>query len=249
MDSDSLNLLSLEKSQWLILAPQGAEYQAVLKGIKNIPSAPIILSIPIGTLAVTNYLQDWLQSRDYYYPIKGVILMGLAGSLSMELGLGEIALFESCLNFYNGQAGEIHQSDGGLIHWVQQKLGKDIRLIQGLTSDRVITNALEKQALGKHFNCQAVEMEGWAVLNFFNKLEIPAAIVRVISDEADQSLPDLNGIYDAQGKLNGIALTIALFKEPIAGLNLIRGSLRALRRLEQLSRDLSVNLTNDEDFG
>lgn len=238
---------SVQISRLLILVPQGAEYQAVVGAIKNNPHSPVILAIPVGRLAVTRYLQDWWQNNPDFSPT-GVILMGLGGSLSAEFGLGRAVVLESCLNYQNDQANQEQYSDRILTDWVQQKLGGNIGRAQGLTSDRVITNATEKQALGKRFNCQVVEMEGWAVLSFFRELGIPATIIRVISDEVGQSLPDLSKIYNNQGQLNAIALSLALGKQPIAGYKLIVGSLKSLKTLNKITKKLLSSSINDDDF-
>ena len=247
MDSVFLQDQNIEISQLLILVPQGAEYQAVLGAIKKIAHSPVILPIPVGKLAVTKYLHHWRQNNPEFFPT-GVILMGLGGSLSAEFGLGQVVLLESCLNYQNNQGDQEKQSDRALTDWVQQILGTNIRRGQGLTCDRVITDATEKQELGKRFNRQVVEMEGWAVLNFFSELGIPATIIRVISDEVSQSLPDLSKIYDAQGQLNAIALSLALGKKPIAGFKLIVGSLTSLKILSQITDKLFSDTIKNENF-
>jgi nucleoside phosphorylase len=248
MDSVFSEASRVEISKLLILAPQGAEYQAVVGAIKKIAHSPVILPIPVGKLAVTKHLHEWRQNNPDFSPT-GVILMGLGGSLSAEFGLGQTVLLESCLNYQNNQADQEKQSDRALTDWVQQKLDTNIRRVQGLTSDRVITDATEKQELGKNFNRQVVEMEGWAVLNFFSELGIPATIIRVISDEVSQSLPDLSKIYDSQGQLNAIALVFALGKKPIAGLRLIVSSLRSLKILNQITDKLFSSTLKNENFG
>jgi hypothetical protein len=248
MDSVFLQDQNIEISQLLILVPQEAEYQAILRAIRNNPHPPVLLPIPVGNLAVTQYLQDWRQNNPDFSPI-GVILMGLGGSLSTEFSLGQTVLLESCLNYQNNQGDQEKQSDRALTDWVQQKLGQNIRRVQGLTSDRVITDATEKQELGKRLNRQVVEMEGWAVLDFFSELGIPATIIRVISDDVEQSLPDLGKIYDTQGQLNAIALSFALGKQPIAGFKLIVGSLRSLKILNQITDKLFSSTLKNDNFG
>ena len=238
---------SVQISRLLILVPQGAEYQAIVGVIKNNPHSPVILAIPMGKLAVNRYLQDWRQNNPEFFPA-GVILMGLGGSLSAEFGLGRAVVLESCLNYQNDQANQEQYSDRILTDWVEQKLGRNIRRVQGLTSDRVITDATEKQTLGKRFNCQVVEMEGSAVLSFFRQLGIPATIIRVISDEVGQSLPDLSKIYNNQGQLNAIALSLALGKQPLAGYKLIVGSLKSLKTLNKITKKLLSSSINDDDF-
>jgi hypothetical protein len=247
MDSVLPQAHSVENIKLLILVPQGAEYQAVLEAIRNIAHYPVILPIPVGKLAVTNYLHKWRQNNPDFSPT-GVILMGLGGSLSAEFGVGQAVLLEFCLNYQNNQEDQEKQSDRALTDWVQQKLGSNIRRVQGLTSDRVITDATEKQELGKRLNRQVVEMEGWAVLDFFSELGIPATIIRVISDEVSQSLPNLSKIYDTQGQLNAIALSLALGKKPIAGYRLILASLKSLKILNQITRKLFSSSIKGDDF-
>ena len=247
MDSVFLQDQNIEISQLLILVPQGAEYQAVLAAIKKIAHPPVILPIPVGKLAVTQYLHDWRQNNPGFSPT-GVILMGLGGSLSAEVGLGQAVVVESCLNYQNNQGNQEKQSDRTLTDWVQQRLGRNIRRVQGLTSDRVIASATEKKELGKRFNRQVVEMEGWAVLDFFRELETPATIIRVISDDVEQSLPDLSKIYNGRGQLNAIALVFALGKQPIAGFKLIVGSLKSLKILNKITKKLLSSSIKDDDF-
>ncbi len=230
---------SLEFSQILILVPKGAEHQSVIRGLKSCPNLPQILPIPVGIDPVTRYLQEWWQKHDKNsLSFDAVILMGLGGSLSTKLGLGQAALIKSCLKLENDQLGTVNLSDRQLNTWIQQRLGNNVSLVQGITSDHVITKATEKQKLGQNLNCQVVDMEGWAVLDFFAEKQIPVSILRIISDEVNQSLPNLSQAYDPNGNLNAIALAIALLKHPVAAFNLIRGSLKALKQLELLISQL-----------
>jgi hypothetical protein len=82
-------------------------------------------------------------------------------------------------------------------------------------------------------------MEGAAILKFFAAQQIPVVILRVISDEINQSLPDLSQVYNSAGELQTWPLTKALISQPIAGFNLIRSSLYALKILEQLATDIT----------
>lgn len=230
-----INVKSFEVSQLLIFVPQGAEYQAIVRGLKYYANSPQILPIPVGIAPITSYLQNWWQKHDQdRLSFKAVLLMGLGGSLSAELGLGQATLIQSCLKGENDQEITIRNSDPQLNAWIQQRLENKVPVFQCFTSDRVITKATEKQEFGKRFNCQVVDMEGWAVLDFFIEKQIPVSLLRVISDDVNQSLPDLSNTYDPDGNLKAIALTTALLQKPIAGLKLILGSLKALKQLEKL---------------
>jgi hypothetical protein len=112
-------------------------------------------------------------------------------------------------------------------------------LVQGLTSERVISQPAEKKTLGQQFGQAVVDMEGSAVLAFCQAQGLPVAMLRVISDDIDQALPDLQGVYDDQGQLRPWALAGAIVRQPQQGLQLIRSSLTALQALEQVAASLS----------
>jgi len=166
---------------------------------------------------------------------QGIIVMGLAGSLSPQLKLGQVVLYRSCLDLESGQP---LFCDSSATSYLTEKLGHKVQLVEGLSSDRVITEAEEKQNLGKRYRVQVVDMEGAAILKFFAAQQIPVVILRVISDEINQSLPDLSQIYNSAGELQTWPLTKALISQPIAGFNLIRSSLYALKILEKLATEL-----------
>ncbi|NES98879.1 MAG: phosphorylase, partial [Desertifilum sp. SIO1I2] len=86
----------------VLLVPQGAEYQAVCRGLKQHPgTVPFVLPIPVGVNAVQRYLQTWKQLP------KQVYVLGLCGSLNPEYQVGEVVLYQKCLYVQ----GELHKQD------------------------------------------------------------------------------------------------------------------------------------------
>ena len=234
MDSPIVNLCPALDT---ILVPQGSEYQAVMKGWQKKPTCPSILEIPVGGKAVEKALLRELMSQKIgANSPQGIIVMGLAGSLSPQLKLGQVVLYRSCLDLESDQ---LLFCDSSATGYLVEKLGHKVQLVEGLSSDRVITEAEEKQNLGKRYRVQVVDMEGAAILKFFAAQQIPVVILRVISDEINQSLPDLSQVYNSAGELQTWPLTKALISQPIAGFNLIRSSLYALKILEQLATDIT----------
>jgi nucleoside phosphorylase len=230
-------IVSLYPALDTILVPQGSEYQAVMKGWQKKPTYPSILAIPVGGKAVEKALLRELMSQKIgAISPQGIIVMGLAGSLSPQLKRGQIVLYRSCLDLENSQPLFCDYSATG---YLAEELGHKVQLVEALSSDRVITEAEEKQNLGKRYQVQVVDMEGAAILKFFAAQQIPVVILRVISDEIDQSLPDLSQIYNSAGELQTWPLTKALISQPIAGFNLIRSSLYALKILEQLATEIT----------
>ena len=230
-------IVSLSPALDTILVPQGSEYQAVMKGWQKKPTCPSILAIPVGGKAVEKALLRGLmfQKMRKISP-QGIIVMGLAGSLSPQLKLGQVVLYRSCLDLESDQ---LLFCDSSATGYLVEKLGHKVQLVEALSSDRVITEAEEKQNLGKRYQVQVVDMEGAAILKFFAAQQVPVVILRVISDEINQSLPNLSQVYNSAGELQMWPLTKALISQPIAGFNLIRSSLYALKILEQLATDIT----------
>ncbi|BFM40485.1 hypothetical protein [Synechocystis sp. LKSZ1] len=218
--------------------PQGAEYQAVRRGWHRRGLAANILALPVGSLAVTAFLTQWWQSRPVEVrPLGKIIVLGLAGSLSAEFSLGQPVLYQSCRRLGPSPSVPPAYLDAALTAFLHQQLAYP--LVQGLTSDHVINQREEKMTLGQQYGRAVVDMEGIAVLAFCQAHGLPVAMLRVISDDIDQALPDLQGVYDNRGQLRPLALAGALVNQPRRGLHLIRSSLTALQALEQVAASLS----------
>ncbi len=206
-------------SQIIVLVPQGAEYQAVRRGLGK--TSPIgLYAIPIGIEPVTR----WLQAQRLN-PSR-VIVMGLCGALEAQLGRGDGVFYTSC----RSPEGEVWPMA------VPEDLAQHglVKRLAGVTSDRILTTAQDKAAFAPLG--QVVDMEGSAIAAFFP--DIPVTMVRVVSDRAGQDLPDLTGTIDGEGRLKALALTWAMVRQPQRGIALIQGSLIALTTLETLARHL-----------
>jgi hypothetical protein len=59
--------------------------------------------------------------------------------------------------------------------------------------------------------------------------------LRIVSDDRCGDLPDLNQAIDSQGNLQTLPMAIALIKQPMAAIRLIKGSLTGLKALEQIT--------------
>lgn len=207
-----------------ILVPAGAEYQAVYRGLAKTNSAkPQIIPIPIGSSNCLSHFKTFPDTAK-------VLLMGLGGSLSTEYNIGDVVIYQDC--YYNTQ---IKQTDSPLTNLLTDKIKLNTRQVRGLTSDRLIYSAAEKINQGQKYQAQVVDMEAFAVLKKFNQ----AAIIRVISDDCQGDLPDLNGAISSQGKLKPLSLGYEMLKNPVAANRLIQGSLRSLKILTELTRMIS----------
>jgi hypothetical protein len=213
-----------------IFVPQGSEYQAVCRGIREKRQSPSILPIPMGYPAASLYFQRWLSSLTDLP--RQVLLMGLAGSLSPDHRVGQMVVYRQC-----GKLTEANQ-----VVW-RDCVGltlNPIDSVKGWTSDRIICSVTEKQHLHQTYGATAVDMEGFAMLETLQPQGIKVAILRVISDDVRHNLPNLAGAIGPDGQLQPFPLAVKMLQDPLASLRLIRGSLKGLKVLEQVAKAIEA---------
>ena len=218
---------------FIILVPQGAEYNAVCRGIKalNLNPPPWVLPIPAGGKAVTQYLEK----RFYRFPTYPVLIMGVCGSLSPQYGVGDVVLYESCV-----YQGEVLMCDRYFTSDIYNHLKAKANLVKAVTSDSVVYAASEKHRLAEIYSAEVVDMEGFAVLKFLCKRGMSAAMLRVVSDDSQHNIPNLNSAIDEDGNLQPLPLAWEMITQPIAAFNLIKGSLQGLKFLEKVASELNI---------
>lgn len=227
-----------------ILVCQGAEYQAVCRGLRRISgSTPLAIPIPVGINSNSTYLPKNQYLKDILnHPQPRVLVMGLCGSLTPHYGVGEVVLYQN--NIYQGNtATDFWQRSCDRIFTSQldSHLPKNVPLVTALTSDRAIWSAAEKRHLNQTLGADVVDMEGFAILEFFEQTGVAVAMLRVVSDGCDRDIPNLNSVLNPDGSLQPLALATAMLKQPIAATRLIRGSLRGLKELEEVTTLLFQN--------
>lgn len=222
----------------IIVVPQGAEYKAVCRGLSRITTAkPSVIAIPIGSKSLYTYLQN-CQENKQWNPQTPVLLMGLCGSLLHRYKVGDIVLYSECV--YQDQ---IQKCDRSFTQELYSHL-VGVSLVKGLTSDRVICEASEKRQLSETSQASVVDMEGFAAYSFFNQANIPVATLRVVSDDCEHDIPDLTSAISSDGSLQSLPLAISMIRQPIAAIRLIKGSLRGLKVLSEVTTLLFSSLKN-----
>jgi nucleoside phosphorylase len=222
----------------VILVPQGAEYQAVKRGLAQ--SRIAIVAIPAGLKPVESFLtQHWDNVSEKR--VDQVIVLGLCGGLRPELAIGDAVIYASCQNF----AQRFWKCE------TKRQCHTDIvsnaKSVKAISSDKVIATSQEKQLINQTSGCDVVDMEGAAILAFFAALHIPVTMLRVVSDDAAGDIPDLSAAIDADGKLQGRQLAIGLMREPRKGLRLVRGAIVGLRALAKLAKLVAVTRVSIAD--
>jgi nucleoside phosphorylase len=217
-----------------IFVPQSAEYQAVCRGLRNLDRSPVIIALPIGPQAVTRHLRTTLANTLAVTHIRRAIVVGLAGSLAPQHGVGDIVLYRSLCTF-RGEELQQEFCDADLTEALSKKLSTaSVKQVVAFTSDRVIHDPQEKAQLAQQSGATVVDMEGMAILSILQAENIAVSMVRVISDDCHARLPDISPAIATDGSLQGMALARIMMRQPIASFHLVRGSLRALTVLERL---------------
>ncbi|QHG17318.1 phosphorylase [Nostoc sp. ATCC 53789] len=213
-----------------ILVPQGAEYKAVCRGLSGVTgSIPKVAAIPVGMKPLLKYLHQ----GQFLVPKSRVLIMGICGSLSDRYTVGDIVLYQDCI--YQGKRLECDRTFTTQLH---SRVSEKVSLVKSLTSDRMIWSAAEKLHLGETLAADVVDMEGFTALEFFNVGGVAVAMLRVVSDDCQHDIPDLTSAINSDGSLNSFPLAMAMLRQPLAATRLIRGSLTALKVLEQVTNML-----------
>jgi hypothetical protein len=231
----------------VILVPQGREYQAVCQGLKQINSCQQLLAIPMGIEAVTKYLgQQQLQINcDLGFAealrdrtLSRVLVMGLCGSLSPEYEVGDVVLYQDCTCSSNCLDNSLLCLDNELTTSIQQHLKEKVSLVRALTSDRLIHEAREKLHLAQLYQASVVDMEGYAIVQTLQQQGIAVAMLRVVSDSTSHNIPDLSSAIAPDGTLQLLPLAIAMLRQPLAAIQLIKDGLKGLKVLAQITTEL-----------
>lgn len=228
-----------------ILVPQGPEYKAVCRGLTVAHASraavpkPLVLPIPVGSKQLPRHLER-LQQAGYLlnHQQPRVLLMGLCGSLTPRYDVGDVVLYHSCVYNSNASTPLLQPCDPELTARVHDNLKERVTLVKALTSDRLIYSAVEKRHLGQLYGADVVDMEGFAALEVLSRVGVAVAMIRVVSDDARHNIPNLNLALSPDGSLQSLPLAIGLIRQPIAAARLIRGAVRGLQVLQQVTTRL-----------
>ncbi|RUT09160.1 hypothetical protein DSM106972_012130 [Dulcicalothrix desertica PCC 7102] len=233
--------MSMESTEVLIttggvFVPQGAEYKAVCNGLRRVNKiSSQVISIPVGGKAVTRYLQEWYESVNLLKDSQPyALVMGLCGSLTPDYDVGDVVLYETCI--YKDQ---VLHCDNDFTNQLELQLKEKVSRVKALTSDSVVFSSYEKILLGK-CGASVVDMEGFSALEFLSSVGFKVGMLRVVSDGCKHDLPNLNSAFSPEGTLLPLPLALGMLRQPIAACRLIYGSLRGLKVLEDVTKDLGT---------
>lgn len=222
-----------------ILVPQGAEHQAVCRGLSRVTgSKPAVVPIPVGTKSVIRYLQGWQHNPLLSQLPPRVLVMGLCGSMNPQYEIGATVLYQDCVYPLKESEPKIQSCDRPLTELLYSLLPEKVSLVKALTSDRLIHTATEKRHLAQTYGADVVDMEGEAALEVLSRAGVAVAMLRVVSDNCHHDIVDLTAALSPEGALQPLPLALGMIRQPIAAVRLIQGALRGLYVLQEVTTKL-----------
>lgn len=212
-----------------------------------------ILQCGMGARGFAEWLQKHLTTNHY----DALVVVGLAGGLDPRLKTGNAVIYDCCLDARGNS--ELVRCDSSLIESLLVAFGS-FNLCEtsaelcasavekapssllskpfiyrgtGITTSRILTDTEDKLQLGKQHQALAVDMESFDVLCVASEFGLPAAAVRVISDETGHDLPDFNSAYDSNGRMNYWHLVAVMTQRPAASFSFLislKSVIRSLRK-------------------
>jgi len=158
------------------------------------------------------------------------ISSGLAGAAKETYKRGEVLVASHVVETRGKQVFDCH------LPLIERAVACGARLVDRfITSPSVVVSAAAKQALAVLGD--AVEMESAGVLAAAHAANVPAAAIRVVSDDARQDLPiDFNRVLNGKGNVRPVRLLSSIAAEP--------ASFRGLLQLAGESRRASATLAD-----
>jgi adenosylhomocysteine nucleosidase len=199
-----------------------------------------VLMSEIGAAGFAEKLSQRLAANRY----DELIVTGLAGGLDERLKVGDVVVYDSCIRITGAavksgaEEKQLIKCDAQLSASVCERLnsqGMPHQRIVGLTVDRIIVSAADKRALNRRYGAAAVDMETYQALVICAQAGLPATAVRVVSDAANDDLPDFNRALDPRGRISGLRAALAMIRSPVAAGRFLLNLRRAMRSLKQIA--------------
>jgi len=157
----------------------------------------ITISTGIGKVKAAASIQYLID----HFPIKKIIIIGVAGAINPTLGINDIIIGEKTIQHDFCLNGNI-KSKSEKLNWLESspelvnlavKTGRNLYLSENIitgsviTGDQAIRSSSHKEWLWKTFKADCVDMESASIALVSSFNNIPFVIIRSISDHADEN--------------------------------------------------------------
>jgi nucleoside phosphorylase len=211
----------------------------------------VVLQCGMGAHGFAERLSNYLENNHFNV----LLIAGLAGGLDPQLKSGDAVIYDFCCDARNSfnsayskekpsgrdQNASIRCDDeiSESLFEMSKASGQRCFRGSGVTVDRIITEAKEKISLGLRYHASAVDMESFDVLRICAAFDLPAVVLRVISDEAESDLPNFNFAARADGRMDAWRTAAVMAVRPRASFGFLR-SIKFV--MKSLRRNLEVVL-------
>jgi adenosylhomocysteine nucleosidase len=161
-----------------------------------------------------------------------VAVFGIGGALSPSLAVGD-AVLGVHTRLVEGDT--LPGCPATLARAADRLTAAGFTVHQGdhLTTPYVVCQAAEKRRLHAQTTALVVDMESHAIARAAQRSELPLLLLRIISDDSHQDLPNLNAGLDPNYALRPLGMTATLLSHPLAAARFLRHLRHALMKLRQ----------------
>lgn len=163
---------------------------------------------------------------------RAMLVTGTCGALMAGLREGAIVTYTECL--FAGLAGEERViADAELTARMTRTLGQagiEFQSVRGITTAKVAATRQAKTRLAET-GASVVDMESYVILSAAREVDVPAVVLRVVSDGVDREFPDFSRAITPEGRVNRLAAAAIAATAPLSTARLMLAQQRALRKL------------------
>lgn len=208
-------------------APDSGRIREVMCGANRVK----VVVTGIGPRAAGAAMQSAAADIDSDKPC-AVMVAGTCGALSASVREGAIVTYAEC--FFAASASlERVTTDPKLTEHVARTLrqaGIESQSVCGITSPEVAATRREKSRQAAT-GANVVDMESFVILSAARQMDVPAVVLRVVSDGVDREFPDFSRAISPEGSVNRLAAAAIAVRAPLATARLMLAQRRALQRL------------------
>jgi len=161
-----------------------------------------------------------------------VAVFGIGGALSPSLAVGDAVLG---VHTRSVEGDPLPGCPATLARAADRLMAAGFTVHQGdhLTTPYVVCQAAEKRRLHAQTTALVVDMESHAIAQAARRSELPLLLLRIISDDAHQDLPNLNAGLDPNYALRPLGMTATMLSHPLAAARFLHHLRHALMKLRQ----------------